>query len=209
MLDQSFLIKIACSLFIGLVIGADREYKSKNAGLRTVIFISLGSTIYAILSTNLNSSTPDRILANIVTGVGFLCAGVIFKDENHINGLTTAAVIWVTSALGAAVGVGKYELGFLGLGIVMLVLRAFIPLQVFIDKQSQTKLYKLVCNNDEGVLAKYENIFKQYNLKPHLGKQNYHAGITRCYWEVQGSMKDHTACLKELLKDNSIHEIEC
>ena len=141
----SYLIKIAISVIIGLVIGAEREYRGKPAGLRTLVFIAIGSTIFAILSTTIMSNSPDRILANIVTGVGFLCAGVIYKDENHVNGLTTAAVIWVTSALGATVGVGYFGLALSGMVLTMIVLWGFIPLQNFIDANNQTRQYKIVC----------------------------------------------------------------
>src|SRR6266480_3904090 len=93
------LLKLFVSLIIGGVIGAEREYHSKSAGFRTIILITLGSTVFTLLSYKLGGADDAwRITANIITGIGFLGAGVIFKDENRVGGLTTATIIWVAAA---------------------------------------------------------------------------------------------------------------
>lgn len=96
-------------LLIALGIGAEREFRSKSAGLRTMIMVSLSSCLFTIMSLKIGIESPDRIAANILTGLGFVGAGVIFKDENRISGITTATTIWMTAALGMAAGAG-YEL---------------------------------------------------------------------------------------------------
>ena len=97
-------LQLLISFVIGAAIGLEREYRSKAAGLRTMIMICFGSTIFTEISISLGASSPDRIASTIITGIGFLGAGVIFKDGLTINGITTATTIWIAAALGMAVG---------------------------------------------------------------------------------------------------------
>ena len=101
LLEQGDLISIAVSILCGSIIGFEREYSNKSAGFRTLILICLGSTIFTIVSKH-GSGSDDRIAANIITGIGFIGAGVIFKDKLSVLGLTTAAVIWTTAGIGMA-----------------------------------------------------------------------------------------------------------
>src|SRR3954467_11106111 len=101
------VIKLLISVLIGGIIGAEREFHNKSAGLRTLMLICLGSTLFTMFSMEIGAHTsPDRIASNIVTGIGFVGAGVIFMGGTGINGVTTAATIWVTAALGVGVGAG-------------------------------------------------------------------------------------------------------
>src|SRR5688572_9403802 len=106
--DYEAGIRLVVSFLIGTIIGFEREYHSKAAGLRTMIMICLGSTIFTELSLSIGLTSPDRIASNIITGIGFLGAGVIFKDGLTISGITTATTIWICAALGMAVGAGEY-----------------------------------------------------------------------------------------------------
>src|SRR3954447_25938140 len=103
------IVKLLISFVLGVVIGTEREYRSKSAGLRTLILIAVGSTLFTIISIK---TGPDagRIAANIVTGIGFLGAGIIFREDNRVVGLTTAAIVWVTAALGMGIGAGLYAI---------------------------------------------------------------------------------------------------
>lgn len=132
-LSENEIYLILVSIFIGLIIGIEREYFNKSAGLRTFILVSFGSCVFTILSIKIGLSNPDRLAANIITGIGFLGAGVIFKEDNKIAGVTTATTIWATSSLGMAVGSGHIYLAILGAFMVMLTLRLLIYLQYFID----------------------------------------------------------------------------
>jgi putative Mg2+ transporter-C (MgtC) family protein len=105
------IIAMLVSVICGGIIGFEREYRNKSAGFRTIILISLGSTIFTIVSWH-GSGTDDRISANIITGIGFIGAGVIFKDRISVRGLTTAAVIWTSAAIGMTAGVGYHALAF-------------------------------------------------------------------------------------------------
>ena len=105
---ETIIIRISLALLAGAILGIEREYRNKSAGFRTLILISIGSCLFTLISLLLSSDTMDRIVANVVTGIGFIGGGVIFKSEEGVNGLTTAATIWVTAAVGMAVGAGFY-----------------------------------------------------------------------------------------------------
>src|SRR5437764_10570922 len=97
------LIQLGLVILVGGLIGAEREHRSKSAGFRTMILICLGSYLFTLFSRIISPGTPDRIASNIVTGIGFIGAGVIYKAESRINGITTAATIWITAALGVGI----------------------------------------------------------------------------------------------------------
>ena len=119
--EHSVISKLAVSTLCGALLGLEREYAAKPAGLRTNIFICAGSTLFTLASiiawqvyTGANPpSDPMRVAAQIVTGVGFLGAGVIFKSEEGITGITTASTIWFVAAIGMMIAIGFPLLGFL------------------------------------------------------------------------------------------------
>lgn len=109
--DTLDVFKALLSLILGLLLGLERELKDKAAGLRTITIISLGSTLFTIMSYKLGIVTTGettRIASYVVSGIGFLGAGVIFKDGISINGLTTASIIWIAAAIGMSVGFGHF-----------------------------------------------------------------------------------------------------
>jgi putative Mg2+ transporter-C (MgtC) family protein len=110
------LVAVAC----GLLIGGERQRREKPAGLRTLLLVCLGSAVFTMLSFAFTSTTGDsgRVAAQIVTGIGFLGAGVILHGRRMVSGVTTAAIIWVAAAIGMAVGSG-YVLAGLGLSILV------------------------------------------------------------------------------------------
>lgn len=118
MLDFSqMLLRLMIALILGGLIGLERELVGKEAGIRTAMLVAGGSAIFAMISIiipymaqvppeEIKNTLPDRVLSNIVVGIGFLGAGIIIKTGEHVRGLTTAAVIWATAAVGALVGLG-------------------------------------------------------------------------------------------------------
>ena len=129
---ESIILKLALALAMGAIIGLDREYMNKAAGLRTLILICIGSCMFTIFSMLIADRTPDRIASNIVTGIGFLGAGVIFKENNRVQGLTTAASIWVTAAIGMGIGGGYYWAGIIGSGFTLISLNLLTFLEDWI-----------------------------------------------------------------------------
>lgn len=119
--EDNDLIAIGVSILAGSLVGLEREYKNKSAGFRTIVLICLGATAFTIVS-RFGVGSDDRVAANIITGIGFIGAGVIFKDKFSVMGLTTAAVIWVVAAIGMAAGTGYYGLALTLSVITVLVL---------------------------------------------------------------------------------------
>ena len=118
----TIITRLAISIIIGGVIGIERELEHKPAGLRTIILVCLGSTIFMLIGLELGTET-GRIAAGVVTGVGFLGAGAIIRARGEVYGLTTAATIWLASGLGLAIGVGNYLLAIIASVFVLVVLR--------------------------------------------------------------------------------------
>jgi len=135
--------QVSIAFVIGAVIGLEREFRSKPAGFRTMILISVGSCLYTILSKEVNAGSSDRIASNIVTGIGFIGAGVIFKEGITVNGLTTAALIWITAALGMAIGYHNYPVAIVVTIMVVIALFVLEPVQRFINGFHRVKDYKI------------------------------------------------------------------
>lgn len=120
----TFLLKISLATIAGLIIGLEREFKGKEAGLKTNALVSIGSAVFVLISLQFRGedyADVTRVLSQVVTGIGFLGAGVILKRGDSIMGLTTAATVWCSAAVGCLAAVGMYvELGFLTLVIVLI-----------------------------------------------------------------------------------------
>jgi putative Mg2+ transporter-C (MgtC) family protein len=103
------LVLVLAAVVCGTIVGMERERHDKPAGLRTLVLICLGSTIFTMVSFTFTTSTGDsgRVAAQIVTGVGFLGAGAILHSRTSVSGMTTAAAIWVMAAIGIVIGVGR------------------------------------------------------------------------------------------------------
>jgi putative Mg2+ transporter-C (MgtC) family protein len=102
------IVRLILALVASALVGAERERAGHAAGLRTHMLVCIGATIITLTSIDMFPSFPATIAAGIVTGIGFLGAGTIFRDKNHVRGLTTAASIWSVAGVGIAFGTGAY-----------------------------------------------------------------------------------------------------
>jgi len=157
-------LQLLFSFIIGTAIGIEREYRSKAAGLRTMIMICLGSTVFTELSVVIGDNSEDRIASNIITGIGFLGAGVIFKDGLSISGITTATTIWITAALGMAVGAGEYFIAFVGCFAVLIVLLFFESIQKIIARLHHERTYKITTRQDSSFASEFETEVNRLKL---------------------------------------------
>jgi len=109
-LEMSFWIPVMVAVACGTVVGLERQLRGKPLDVRTAVLICLGTHVFIRLGVDLASANVDatRVLGQMVTGVGFLGAGVILTRGGHVVGLTTASVIWVLAGIGAAIGFGQY-----------------------------------------------------------------------------------------------------
>lgn len=132
---MEYIIRLAIAALLGGVIGLEREYRAKEAGFRTHFLVALGSALFMILSQYgffevlktlgpVASYDPSRIASQVVTGIGFIGAGTIILQKRMIRGLTTAAGLWVTSAIGMTAGAGAYGLAVAATVMVLLCLEA-------------------------------------------------------------------------------------
>ena len=135
-LSEAFL-RLALAAVLGGVIGLEREYHRKPAGLRTNMLIALGSALFSMLSVELGAGagSPDRIAAQVVTGIGFLGAGAILRSGGNVHGLTTAATIWVNAAVGMAAGLGSYTVAAVSAAITLVVLALLPFMEEFFEKR--------------------------------------------------------------------------
>lgn len=117
--EKQIALRLALAFLVGAIIGAERKSRHKPAGLRTHALVGLGAALFTIISTYgflefsgppyfRTNMDPARIAAQIVVGVGFIGGGLIFRDDNKVRGLTTAASIWLTAGLGTGIGAGMY-----------------------------------------------------------------------------------------------------
>ncbi len=201
------LYRLLIALGIGAIIGAEREYRSKSAGLRTMIMVSLSSCLFTILSVRIGLDSHDRIAANILTGLGFVGAGVIFKDENRISGITTATTIWMTAALGMAAGAGYELLSLFATFIVLIVLIFLIYVQELIEALSQARTYRIICPYQQKTLEQYEALFKTYNMKVVRSVQHKTEHRMSGRWILIGSAENHKKLTTYLLNDSNIQEL--
>ena len=113
-LTITFLKALALSLFLGYIMGAEREFRHKDAGISTNMFVITGSMIFTFLSMTVDPHSESRIAAQIVSGIGFLGAGLILKNgESNVRNLTTAASVWYAGAIGMLIGFGFYGIAFI------------------------------------------------------------------------------------------------
>jgi putative Mg2+ transporter-C (MgtC) family protein len=140
MIPTSFpeaFVRLALAAFLGGAIGLEREFRHKPAGLRTNMLIAIGSALFSILSVDLGAGagSPDRIAAQVVTGIGFLGAGAILRSGENIHGLTTAATIWVNAAIGMAAGLGSYTVATVAAAITLGVLALMPVMEKVVDRR--------------------------------------------------------------------------
>lgn len=154
----SFIIHITLALFLGICIGLERQFRQRATGLRTNTLVALGAAIFMLIASRIGGDAPGRIASYIISGIGFLGAGVILKDGASVRGLNTAATLWCTAAIGAFCGLGYIYEPLIGTAFIIGVHIFLRPVSnkimriwTFADKESVEYHYKFVacCKEDE------------------------------------------------------------
>src|SRR3954471_1081429 len=165
-MDPSIPIRLVLAALLGGMIGLERQWRDKPAGLRTNILICVGSTLFMSISTKvaaLLGGDPTRIAAQIISGIGFLGAGAVLHSHGFVLGLTTAATIWVVAGVGMALGSGMYAVAVFAtaMSLVTLYFLSFIE-----DKIQGRKSYSyaLVVTNLNQALASINNILRENSV---------------------------------------------
>lgn len=204
------ILKILLAVAAGGLIGIEREYRDKAAGFRTLIFICAGACLFTILSERLApDADPNRIAANIVTGVGFLGAGVILRDGGKVIGLTTAAAIWLTAAVGMGIGGGEYLLSGFMVVTTMFVLWLLPSVEHRIDNVREERKYEIVCPADIGMVESLEHTFEEVGLNIQNHSQYKSGQNVTCSWSVSGSPEKHLKLVHKLFENPDIKELKC
>jgi putative Mg2+ transporter-C (MgtC) family protein len=139
-------LRLAAAVVTGLVIGLDREWRGKTVGVRTLALVALGSALVCLATVHLAvlENRPDAVsrviqgvIQGVMTGIGFLGAGAILKGPNQrqAHGLTTAATVWVTAALGIACALASWSIVLIGVGLTLIVLIALHPIDIWFDNK--------------------------------------------------------------------------
>lgn len=203
-------IRLGVALLIGSIVGAERERHKKAVGLRTLILISVGSAMFTIISIRIGQQIggePSRIAANIVSGIGFLGAGVILEERGRVVGLTTAATIWLTAALGMAAGAGEYILAVGATTISIIVLILFTRFEEYLNISSETRIYRITTKTSWEKYKTLKSMFKVHHLSIENHKQEKDEKEMVCTFEVYGPTKNHDKLVQKLLLDKEIKEL--
>jgi|GEM_PF-884070 len=132
------LARVLASLICGLIVGIERQWHHKNAGIKTNTLVAVGSTAFALISQRGFGATnnPAAVAAGVVTGIGFIGAGVILRRGGSVQGINSAATLWATASMGLAIGQGFYTLAPIVLGAVLIIQVPLRSIIAFIDKRS-------------------------------------------------------------------------
>jgi putative Mg2+ transporter-C (MgtC) family protein len=130
------VLRIGTAFLLGGIVGFERQWRRRNAGLRTNALVSLGSALFVLISVRIytDDASPTRIASQVVTGIGFLCAGVIMKEGLNIRGLNTAATLWCSAAIGSLAGLGFYVEAIAGTFTIIIAHLLLRPLGRIIER---------------------------------------------------------------------------
>ena len=169
--NLEFFIRIVLAAILGALVGLERSKRQKEAGVRTHCIIACTSALFMILSKNafvdlvgvngLRGADPARIAAQVVSGISFLGAGVIFKNGNSIRGLTTAAGMWGTAAVGMAIGAGMYWVGLIEAAVLVGIQIVLHRFPVGADALTTQEIVVEMTDSDE-LLARFDALVKSH-----------------------------------------------
>jgi putative Mg2+ transporter-C (MgtC) family protein len=201
------IIKLLLAILVGGSIGMEREYRDKAAGFRTNILICLGATLFTMFSLKLGAEEDAvRIAAQIVSGVGFLGAGAILREGKEVKGLTTAATIWFTAALGMGIGGGFFEFVLMATLAALIILWLFPIFERWIDNRREIRTYQFTYDFNPAKAKSLEALFKSLSLQVFDYKQFKRSGATVSEWVAFGSPANHDQLVEKLFADAEIKE---
>jgi putative Mg2+ transporter-C (MgtC) family protein len=203
-------LSLCIALALGAIIGIERELSDKAAGLRTNILICVGSCLFMVVSKNFTGvagADPTRIAAQIVTGIGFLGAGAIMHQGEHVSGLTTAATAWVVAAIGMAVGMGDYSIGAFTTVLTLLVQVLFPRFDAWVDELRQRHTFRITSDFDENDLEEIKTVFREAGVKVLRRKLMKKGGKYYSEWYVAGPRLEQKNVVRKLLNNPNVKEL--
>lgn len=202
------LFKLGIAIVVGGIVGAEREFRDKAAGFRTIILITVGSALFTIFSASLDPGfTRTRVAANIVTGIGFLGAGAIIREHGRIGGLTTAATIWLSAALGMGIGGSEILFVLIATVTVLIVLLVFPRLERWIDRIRESRSYKIiVAASNMDKIDDIQESLKSHGLYTYEHHQSKSGETIMGTWHTMGKPDNHEKFVMAMMKDKDIRE---
>ncbi len=205
------LIKLGIAVLVGGLIGLEREFQYKAAGFRTIILITIGSTLYTMFSISIAGGTDSqtRIASNIITGIGFLGAGTILREGGRIGGLTTAATIWLAAALGMGIAAEEVNLVLISTGVTLMILLVFPRLVGWMDRLRSARTYHILIGS--GSLEDLERLrqtFKEFRLlvtEEHIQISDHQISST---WRTTGAPVHQDQFTHRMLHDPRVLNLE-
>ena len=201
------VLRILFAAAMGGIIGIEREYRDKSAGFRTMILISVGAALFTTISFSiseqLNDVDPARIISYIISGIGFLGAGVIIKDGNSVKGLTTASTIWLSAALGMGAGAGFFTITLFSAFIILFVLIVLPPIEHWIDNRHEFRLYELELKNREDIVEVI-NAFESNGLRVFKNQQHKTQQSVKLDICADGKPSNHEGLSRELMDNDKV-----
>jgi putative Mg2+ transporter-C (MgtC) family protein len=198
------VLRLLLAILVGGLIGIERELHHKAAGFRTIILICVGASLFTIFSLKLDGT--GRVAANIVSGVGFIGAGVILHDAGRITGLTTASTIWLSAALGMGIGAGYYLYAGITTVILMIVLSIFPGFERWISRVRDVRSYEIVFAVNTRKLEQLEALFPQCGVGIYRRKWFKRGESIISTWDCYGPAAAQERLVKELVADAEVKE---
>ncbi len=198
--------RLAVSIVLGSFVGMERALRDKPAGFRTNILICLGACVFTIASQALSGPVVDdtRIAAQIVSGVGFLGAGAILRDDKGIIGLTTAATIWAVSAIGMAAGFGQYILAVVATVGVVVVLVGLPLFSTVIEQRRDAVEYRLWTAKSAEQFDRVSGLFTEHKLRIVLSDSFEDDGGIVFTIKALGPRNMHETLHRKLILDENV-----
>ena|SRR5690606_14201217 len=199
------LFSILISILCGAIVGFEREFKNKSAGFRTVVLICLGSTVFTLLS-KMGNISDDRIAANIITGIGFLGAGVIYQGKFSVQGLTTAAVIWSIAGVGMMIGFGNYGFALILTALMVIVLSLFQKIELILSNIYLVRTIRITFHDIKiSNLAEFEQFMTTLQVRLErkgLQKEGDHLSVT---YEIVGTRKNIRRANEQIISHEKVY----
>lgn len=204
---ETFLIRISISCILSFFIGLERQWRRRAIGLRTNVLVSIGAFLFVTFSIQINASDMTRIAAQVVSGIGFLGAGIILKDGSNVKGLNTAATLWCNAAIGTLCAAGLLIEATIG---TILILFANIILRFITQKlnmiQTKNKKYdnyrlKVTCEEEKEIVIRTlisQSINKEHMILTNMESSELEDAKTRIYATFRVS-SDKTNLIEKLI----------
>ena len=203
------LVYLVCAGLAGAVIGWERERSGKPAGLRTNTLIAIGAALFTLVAIDLGGQPADasRIVAQIVTGVGFLGAGAIIQSGGNVHGLTTAATIWTVAGVGMAFGAGRFSIAVTATALVLLTLMGLSWAEAHMARRSAVLHARLSLDGSPAVLEAIESLTRRPPLRRGTWLVRYGAQTLECDLEVWAAPAALARLIERLQKHPGVRSV--